>query len=54
MLCILGFIQVLISKNDPRDYKDVGVKRTLVTAIKYISVNGRFLLPIIIWPAIIY
>jgi hypothetical protein len=51
MLCILGFIQVLVSKDDLRDYRGAGVKRTIVIAIKCISVNGRSLLLIIIWLA---
>ena len=51
MLCMLGSIQVLVSKDDPRDYRGVGLKRTMVTAIECISANGRFLLPMIIWPA---
>jgi hypothetical protein len=33
MLCMLGSIQVLVSKDDPRDYRGAGVKRTIVTAI---------------------
>jgi len=48
MLCMLGSIKVLISKDDPRDYRGAGVKRTIVTTIKYISVNGKSLLLIII------
>jgi hypothetical protein len=48
MLCMLSSVKVLISKDDPRDYKGVGVKRTMVTAIECISANGRSLLPIII------
>jgi len=52
MLCMLGSVKVLISKDDPRDYRGAGVKRTIVTAIKCISANGRSLLPIIIWLAI--
>lgn len=51
MLCMLGSIQVLVSKNDPRDYRGAGIKRTMVTAIECISANGRSLLPMIIWPA---
>jgi hypothetical protein len=54
MLCMLGSIQVLVSKDDPRDYRGAGVKRTMVTAIECISANGRSLLPIIIWPATTY
>ena len=48
MLCMLGSIQVLVSKDDPRDYRGAGVKRTMVTAIECISANGRSLLPMII------
>jgi hypothetical protein len=51
MLCMLGSIQVLVSKDDPRDYRGAGVKRTMVTTIECISANGRSLLPMIIWPA---
>jgi hypothetical protein len=51
MLCMLGSITVLVSKDDPRDYRGAGVKRTMVTAIECISASGRPLLPMIIWPA---
>jgi hypothetical protein len=54
MLCMLGSIQVLVSKDDPRDYRGAGVKRMMVTAIECISANSRFLLPMIIWPATTY
>lgn len=48
MLYILGSVKVLIGKEDPRDYRGAGVKRTIVTAIECISANGRSLLLIII------
>ena len=48
ILCMLSSIKVLISRDDPRDYRGAGVKRTMVTAIECISANGRSLLPIII------
>ncbi len=51
MLCMLGTVKVLVSKDDPRDYRGAGVKRTMVTAIECISANDRSLLPMIIWPA---
>jgi hypothetical protein len=51
MLCMLGSIKVLVSKDDPRDYRGAGVKRTTVTTIECISADGRSLLPMIIWPA---
>ena len=31
MLCILGSVKVLVGKDDPRDYRGAGVKRTIVT-----------------------
>jgi hypothetical protein len=54
ILYILGSVKVLISKDDPRDYRGVGIKRTIVTAIEYISTDGRSLLLMIIWPATTY
>ncbi|TVY62737.1 hypothetical protein LSUE1_G009366 [Lachnellula suecica] len=51
MLSMLGSIQVLIDKDDPRDYRGAVIKRTSITAIECISGNGRFLPPMIIWPA---
>ena len=51
MLCMLNSVKVLVSKDDKRDYRGAGVKRTTVTAIECISGNGRSLLPMIIWPA---
>lgn len=49
---MLGSVKVLISKDNPQDYRGAGVKRIIVTAIEYISVDGKSLLLIIIWPAI--
>lgn len=51
MLCMLGFVKVLIGKVDRRDYRGAGVKRTMVTAIECVSANGECLNPMIIWPA---
>jgi hypothetical protein len=51
MLSMLGSIKVLIGKDNIRDYRGAGVKRTMVTAIECLSVDGRSLLPLIIWPA---
>jgi hypothetical protein len=51
MLSMLGSVKVLVGKDDPRDYRGAGVKRTMVTAIECISAEGRSLLPMIIWPA---
>jgi hypothetical protein len=51
MLFILGFVKVLVSKQDIRDYKGARVKRTTVIAIECISGNSRYLNLIIIWLA---
>jgi hypothetical protein len=48
---MLSSIKVLISKDDPRDYRGAGVKRMMVTAIECISVNSKSLLLMIIWLA---
>lgn len=51
MLSMLGSVKVLVGKDDLRDHRGAGVKRTMVTAIECISADGRSLLPLIIWPA---
>ena len=48
MLSMLGFVKVLVSKHDKRDYRGARVKRTSVTAIECISGDGKYLNPIII------
>ena len=48
MLSVFGSVKVLIGKDDARDYKGAGVKRTMVTAMECISGDGRSLLPLII------
>ncbi|KAK7178795.1 hypothetical protein PSPO01_15157 [Paraphaeosphaeria sporulosa] len=45
---MLGAIKVLIGKDNRRDYRGAGVKRTIVTAIKCILASGEALSPIII------
>lgn len=54
MLSLLASLKVLVGKDDPRYYRGAGVKRIMVTVIEYISVDGRSLLPLIVWPASIY
>jgi hypothetical protein len=54
MLSMLGSVKVLASKHDRRDYRGARVKRTTVTAIECISGDGRYLNPMIIWPASTY
>ncbi|KAL6169814.1 hypothetical protein ACJQWK_04809 [Exserohilum turcicum] len=51
MLNMLGSVKVLVGKDDLRDYRGAGVKRTQVTAIECISADGKSLHPLIIWPA---
>ena len=48
LLSMLGSVKVLVGKDDIRDYRGAGVKRTMVTAIKCISADGRSLLPLVI------
>jgi hypothetical protein len=51
MLSMPGSVKVLVCKHDRRDYRGARVKRTTVTAIECISADGRYLNPMIIWPA---
>ena len=51
MLSMLGFVKVLVGKEDTRNYRSRRVKRETVTAIECISADGRYLNPLIIWPA---
>jgi hypothetical protein len=51
---MLGSVKVLVGKDDLRDYRGAGVKRTMVTAIKCISADGRSLKSMIIWLSTTY
>jgi hypothetical protein len=51
MLSKLTSVKVLVGKDDMRGYRGAGVNRKQVTAIECISADGRFLHPMIIWPA---
>jgi hypothetical protein len=51
MLSMLNSVKVLVSKDDTHAYRGARVKRTMVTTVECISVDGRCLNPIIIWPA---
>ena len=51
MLSMLGSVKVLVGKEDTRNYRGGRVKRETVTAIECISADGRYLNPLIIWPA---
>ncbi|ORX95178.1 hypothetical protein BCR34DRAFT_498679, partial [Clohesyomyces aquaticus] len=48
MLSMLSSVKVLIGKDDLRNYRGAGVKRTIVTAVECISRDGRSLLLLII------
>jgi hypothetical protein len=50
MLSMLGSVKVLVGKDDRRNYRGGGVKRTMVTAVECVSADGRALPPLIIWP----
>jgi hypothetical protein len=54
LLSVLGSLKVLVSRQNLRNYRGTGVKRTLVTAVKCISTDGRCPMPLIIWPAAIH
>lgn len=54
ILSILGSVKVLIDKDNKRKHRGMRVKRTIITIIKYISANSRYLNPIIIWLASTY
>jgi hypothetical protein len=54
MLSMLSSVKVLVGRDDLRDYRRAGVKRTTVTAIECVSADGRSLFPLIIWPASTY
>jgi hypothetical protein len=54
MLSMLGSIKVLTRRKDLRDYRGARVKRIVVTVIEYISADGRYLKPIVIWSATTY
>jgi hypothetical protein len=47
LLSVLNSLKILTGNNG-LDYRGAGVKRTLITAIEYISADGRSLHPLII------
>ena len=51
MLSKLDSIKVVIGKDNKRGYRSARVKRTTMIAIEYVSAVGRYLNPMIIWPA---
>jgi hypothetical protein len=51
LLSVLNSLKVLVGRHELKTYRGAGVKRTLITAIECISADGRYLNPLIIWPA---
>ncbi|TAQ90358.1 hypothetical protein B7494_g1303 [Chlorociboria aeruginascens] len=51
MLSMPGSVKVLVGKDDKRKHRGARIKRTSVTSIECISADGRYLDPMIIWPA---
>jgi hypothetical protein len=48
VLSMLGSVTVLVGKDDRRNYRGGGVKRTMVTAVECVSADVRALLSLII------
>jgi hypothetical protein len=51
MLSMLGCVKAPVGKDNIRTYRGAHVKRTTITAIECINVDGRYLDLMIIWPA---
>lgn len=51
MLSQLGSVKVLVSRDNERGCRGARIKRTTITAIECVSADGRYLYPMIIWPA---
>ena len=51
MLSSLNSLKVLVGREELRNYRGVHVQRELITAVECISADGRYLDPLIIWPA---
>ena len=51
LLSVLNSLKVLVGRHELKTHRGAGVKRTLITAIECISADGRYLHPLIIWPA---
>ena len=54
MLSKLNTVKVLIGKDNKRGYRSARIKRTTITAIKYVNIVGKALNPMIIWLAAIH
>ena len=54
MLSMPGSVKVIVGKDDIRNYRGARIKRITMIAIEYISADGEYLTPMIIWPATIH
>ncbi|KAJ6208587.1 hypothetical protein PSV09DRAFT_2194946 [Bipolaris maydis] len=54
MLSRLGSFTVLVGKDNIRDYRGAGLKRTTVTSIECVSASGEYLNPIVRYQASLY
>lgn len=52
LLAEINAVKVLVSRDDLTNNRGAAVKRTMITAVQYISASGRSLLPLIVWPAL--
>ena len=50
-LSVFNSLKVLVGRHELKTHRGAGVKRTLITAIEYVSADGRYLNPLIVWPA---
>lgn len=51
LLSVLNSLKVLVGRHELKTHRGAGVKRTLITAIECVSADGRYLNPLIVWPA---
>lgn len=51
MLSKLSSVKILVERDDRRNYRAAGEKRTMVTSTECVSASGKYLNPMIIWPA---
>lgn len=54
LLSVLGSLKVLVGSKDTQTGRPSCVQRTSVTAVECISADGRYLDPLIIWPAAVH
>ena len=52
MLSALGSLKVSVGRDDLRNYRGAGVKRTMITVVECICADGQALSPLIIWPGV--